>query len=621
MKRWTTIKGTALRLRDVVINIYRGSKSLWKKYHFKVPKDVLKAKIKYICEMLTNRSPLINPMNGAQYVAWLDDNKEDIKYKKFSYSPLISVLIPVYNVKAEYLKECIESVLSQSYENFELCLVDDASTSEDTITLLKSYENNSKVKIKFRKKNGNISRATNDALEMAKGEFVALVDNDDLLNKDALYKVVEVLNKNKKLDLIYSDEDKIESKGNRCYPHFKPDFSPDTLLSLNYICHLVVARTKILKNIGGFAVGLEGAQDYDMLLRFTEKTKQIYHIPEVLYHWRMIDGSTAQKLDNKSYASDKGKKAIESALQRRGLEANVKKDVASTYYQVLYKIKQEPLVSIIIPTKDHADITEKCLKSVYEKTTYNNFEVILVNNRSEKKETFELFKQYKNKYNNFRVIDADMEFNYSKINNLAVSKANGEVIILLNNDTEIITPEWMTMLVGYATLPHVGAVGAKLLYPDNSIQHAGVILGLGGVAGHAYIGEKRDALGLYGRLRVPYDYGAVTAACLCIEKKKFEEVKGLDEEKLKVAFNDIDFNIKLLEKGYYNVLLPMVELYHFESKSRGLDTAPEKRERFKKEVLSMQHKWGEKLTHDKFYNPNYSLDGAFMLDRKKKEDR
>ena len=605
------------RIGDFSKNLYRGAKSLWKQYHFKIPPSILFAKGKYLIGTLIGFSPLIDPMIKTQYRAWLNANESTPEYEDLAYRPLISVLIPVYNVKAKYLKACIDSVLNQSYDNFEICLVDDASTLEETIDTLKAYEGNSKIKIKHRTQNGHISRTSNDALEMATGEFVALLDNDDLLAKDALYEVAKALNADKKLDLIYSDEDKLDENGKRCYPHFKPDFSPDTLLSLNYICHLVVARTKLVREVGGFAVGLEGAQDHDLLLRLTEKTNKIYHIPKVLYHWRMIAGSTAQKLDNKDYASDKGKLAIEAALKRRGLDATVEKDITSTYYRVVYNVKKEPLVSIIIPTKDYADVTEKCLASIYKKTTYKNFEVLLVNNRSEKPETYKLLEKYQKAHPNFRVIDADMDFNYSKINNLAVKQAKGTVLVLLNNDTEIITPDWLKLVVGYAIQPHVGAVGAKLLYPDNTIQHGGVVLGLGGVAGHTYLGEKRDALGLYGRLRVPYDYGAVTAACLCVEKKKFEAVGGLEEKGLTVAFNDIDFNMKLLDKGYYNVMLPMVELYHYESKSRGMDTSPEKKARFEKEVHFMQDKWGDKLTHDKFYNINYSLKGAFVLDRKR----
>lgn len=601
-------------IADFSKNFYRGAKSLHRQYGFFIPPSVLVQKGSYLLGTLFGFSAIMNPTNRLRYNRWLAQNEHISEYRKQKYEPLISVLIPVYNVKAKYLKACIDSVLNQNYDNFEICLVDDASTLQETLDTLKSYEDNPKVRIKHRTKNGHISRATNDALAMAKGEFIALLDNDDLLRKDALYKNIEALNKDKKLDLIYSDEDKLNRSGARCAPHFKPDFSPDTLLSLNYICHLVVARTKLAREIGGFTVGLEGAQDYDLLLRLTEKTDKIHHIPEVLYHWRMIKGSTAQKLDNKDYASDKGKLALEAAIKRRSLDAKVEKDSASTYYRVIYQLKKEPLVSIIIPIKDHADVTETCLKSIYEKTTYRNFEILLVNNRSEESETFALLEKYQKAHPNFRVIDADMEFNYSKINNLAVKQAKGEVVVLLNNDTEIITPEWLKYMVGYAVQPHVGAVGAKLLYPDNTIQHGGVVLGLGGVAGHTYIGEKRNTTGLLGRLCVPYNYGAVTAACLCVEKKKFLEVKGLEEEGLKVAFNDIDFNMKLLDKGYYNVMLPMVELYHYESKSRGMDTAPEKKARFEREVHFMQDKWGDKLMHDPCYNPNYSLKRNFALE-------
>ena len=427
-----------------------------------------------------------------------------------------------------------------------------------------------------------------------------------------------MLNEDKKLDFIYSDEDKLDLKGNRCDPHFKPDFSPDTLLSLNYICHFSVIRKTIIAKVGGFEVGLEGAQDHDLFLKVSEKTDRIYHIPKILYHWRMVKGSTSMTIDNKSYATDKGKIAIENALKRRKIKGHVEKDSDSTYYRVVYDYDKEPMISIVIPTRDYADITETCLKSIYEKTDYKNFEILLVNNNSEKEETFKLFDKYKKKYKNFKVIDADMEFNYSKINNLAVKKAKGEYIMLLNNDTEIISKDWLKVMVGYAMQPHVGAVGPKLLYPDNTVQHAGVILGLGGVASHAYIGSKRNDLGMYGRLRVPYDYSAVTAACLMVSKKKFDEVNGLEED-LKVAYNDMDFNIKLLKKGYYNICVPQIEVHHYESKSRGLDTTSEKYKRFLLEEKYMYDKWDFELKHDRFYNPNFTKKMWFVLDKNKEK--
>ncbi|MBQ3413463.1 glycosyltransferase family 2 protein [Candidatus Saccharibacteria bacterium] len=609
------------KIKNFSLTLYRGTKSLWAKYHFLVPPRLWGKYLKTLFGVVKEtigKGPYLDPFKIEDYNLWiLQSEIKEEKSEKLKYEPLISVLMPVYNVKEKYLRACIESILAQSYRNFEICIVDDASTKREVKRVLEEYSTDKRVRIKYREKNGHISVATNDALEMAKGEFVALVDNDDVLSKDALYEVAKALNRDKKLDLIYSDEDKINLSGRRCDPHFKPDFSPDTLLSVNYICHLAVLRTKVVREIGGFTVGLEGAQDYDLFLRVTEKInrEKICHIPKILYHWRMTKTSTAMDIDNKDYANDVGKKVIEMALKRRGLEAEVKKDTKSTCYKVVYKLEKEPKVSILIPTKDLADVTEMCLKSIYKKTRYKNFEVLLINNNSEKKETFELFEKYKKKYDNFRVIDAKMEFNYSKINNLVAKKAKGEVLVLLNNDTEVITPDWLGMLVGYAVQPHIGAVGAKLLYPDDTVQHAGVIMGLGGVASHAYLNEERDFPGMYGRLRVPYDYAGVTGACLAVEKKKFEEVGGLEED-LKVAYNDVDLDLKLLKAGYYNVVVPMAELYHFESKSRGSDLDADKIDRFNAEQEYMWNKWGDRLNHDEFYNPNFTSKMWFLLPRK-----
>ncbi|MDO4752851.1 MAG: glycosyltransferase family 2 protein [Candidatus Saccharibacteria bacterium] len=612
-----------ISLKNFTVTLYRGTKNTWRKYHFLIPPKVLKKDLKILWRIITERKGGLfwNPDYAEEYNAWLVKNEKGRKtLEDFAYRPLISVLVPVYNVKSEYLRECIDSVLKQSYDNFEVCIVDDASTKKDTLDVLKEYSENSKIHIVHRKKNGHISRASNDALKMAKGDFVALLDNDDVLAENALYEVVKILNDDKKIDFVYSDEDKIGLDGRRCFPHFKPDFSPDTLLSLNYICHLAVIRTSLVRKVGGFTVGLEGAQDYDLFLKVTEKTKKIYHIPKILYHWRMLAGSTSLKLDNKDYAADNGKKAIEMALKRRGLKAHIEKDSKSMYYRVIYDFDKEPLVSVLIPTKDYAEVTEKCLKSVYDKTRYKNFEVIVIDNGSKKPETFELFEKYKKKHKNFQVLRENIEFNYSRLNNLAAKEAKGEYLVLLNNDTEIITPGWLKIIVGYALQSHVGAVGAKLIYPDETLQHAGVILGLGGVASHAYIGASRDDLGIYGRLRVPYDYAAVTGACLCVNKKKFKEVGGLEED-LKVAYNDIDFCLKLLEKGYYNVFAPMVEAYHYESKSRGSDLDPDKVDRFNREQDYMWEKWGDTLRDDKFYNPNFSNRGWFALDKEKRKNR
>ncbi len=606
-----------------VINIGKGLaggiKSLWVKHHFLIPPKMWAKYAKTFYKLVTGRigkGSFVDPLRIEEYNYWLKQNEEKDSNEELKYQPLISVLLPVYNVKTNYLKECLDSILNQTYQNFEICIVDDASTKGNVRKVLEEYINNPKIKVKYREENGHISRATNDALEMVEGDFVALIDNDDVLDKNAFYEVIKALNQNKKLDIIYSDEDKLNLEGRRCDPHFKPDYSPDTLLSMNYICHLTVMRTSLLHELGGFTVGLEGAQDYDLVLRAVEKTDKIYHIPKILYHWRMSKKSTAMNVDNKDYARDIGKKVIEDALKRRGKKAKVEKDEESTSYKVAYEIAKEPLVSILIPTRDFAETLEVCLESIYEKTTYKNYEIIVINNNSEESETFDLFEKYKRAHGNFDVLDANINFNYSRLNNMAAKKAKGSVLVLLNNDTEIITPGWLEILVGYAVQPHVGAVGPKLLYPDDTVQHAGVIMGLGGVASHAYIGERRDASGVYSRLRVPYNYAAVTGACLVVEKKKYEQVGGLEED-LRVAYNDIDFCMKLLEAGYYNVEVPMVELYHFESKSRGSDTAPEKKARFDEEQDYMYKKWPEMIKNDNFYNPNYSKRAWFLLDRKK----
>lgn len=607
-------------------SIYKAIRLLWREHHFLVPismwghyKNKLKGKIKYVFK----GDGFYNPLNQEDYIRWLEIHPEDREYecKEFKYNPKISIVIPVYNVGKKYLVECIESILNQNYQNFEICLSDDCSTDEETLATLKEYEaSEERVKVVYRQKNGHISKATNDAIAIASGEFIGLMDNDDLLAKNALYEVVKVLNKDSSLDMIYTDEDKIDIFNRRRDPHFKPDFSPDSLLSSNYICHFTVLRKKIIDKIGGFRVGYEGSQDHDLFLRFTEKTDKIYHIPKVLYHWRMIPGSTAESIDSKNYAVERGKKSVEDALKRRGCKAVVSIHPQIPYYMIDYLYDKEPKITIIIPTKDYSDITEKCLESLFKKTTYKNFEVILMNNQSKEEATFQLFERYQKKYTNFKVINADFPFNYSKINNLAVSKTESDFILLLNNDTEIITPNWLETMVGYAMQDHIGTVGCKLLYPDNTVQHGGIVMGVGGIANHAFLNEPRESFGLYARLAIPYNYSGNTAACLMVSRKIYEEVGGLEEE-LNVAFNDVDFNLKVIEKGFYNIFLPQVELYHYESKSRGLDTTTEKYKRFLDEQYYMHKKWGIKIEKDPMYNINFSRSRCFVLDEFRKDDR
>lgn len=603
----------------IFVTIYKGIRLAWREHHFLIPISLWKKywkAIKQKCKNIGLETPYYNPMNQKHYLKWLS-NQPKTEYKDLKYKPLISLVIPVYNIKASLLEDCLNSVLSQQYDNFEICLADDCSTLKETKECLERYKKlDSRIKVKYRKENGHIAKATNTAIEMAKGEYIAFLDDDDILTEDALYLVAEALNKDKTIDMIYTDEDKMDIHGKRCEPFFKPDFSPDTLLSFNYITHFAVYRKKLVDKIGGLDGSYNGAQDYDFVLRFTEIAKNICHIPKITYHWRMVEGSTALSMGAKEYALENGKKAIESALKRRKIDGEVILPANNlAHYLIKYKYKEEPMISIIIPTRDYAETLDTCLKSIYSKTKYKNFEILILNNSSKKQETFELFDKYKKEYKNFKVIDADMEFNYSKINNIGAKEAKGEYILLLNNDTEVITPDWLSDMVGYAMQKHIGAVGAKLIYPDNTLQHCGVVLGIANTASHFGVGIPKEDNGPYARYLVPYDNGAVTAACLMVSKKKFFEVDGLSED-LKVAFNDVEFNIKLLKKGYYNVCLPQVQLYHYESKSRGLDTTGEKYKRFLIESELLRKKAGSILFNDPFYNKNLSMTYPMMLDLK-----
>lgn len=574
----------------------------WYRHHFLIPPRVL---IKYIRSFFVvlkrgnNTSNLF--INQKEYVKWFNNQNIVDHYEKLKYRPLFSIIIPTYNVSREYLSKCLDSLLDQSYDNFEICIADDCSTNEETITTIKEYVSKDKrIKVKYRKKNGMISKASNTAIEMANGEFIVLVDNDDVVEKDALYYIALALNKDKSLDLIYTDEDKIDFKGNLMEPHFKPDYSPDTLMGVNYICHLTCIRKKLVDELGGFRSEYDGSQDYDLFLRILDRTDKVYHIDKVLYHWRQTPTSTAGYLGNKSYAYLAGKRALEDTLKRRKLDGVVLENPRVSTYLIKYGNNNE-LVSIIIPIKDKAKITKRCIDSIYEKSTYRNFEIILVDNNSEEEETFKMIKEYESKYDNFKSIRLECEFNYSYINNEASKHANGEYLLFLNNDTEVLDADFIEYMLGYARLDYMGCVGIKLLYPDKLVQHAGVVLGYGGVAGHIYVAVSNNDNGLFGRLVMPYNYTAVTAACLMVNKQKFNSVAGFDE-KLKVALNDADLNLKMLDKGYYNVCLSNVTMLHYESKSRGYEASNDKHERFVSEQNYMKKKWSNKLDRDKYFS-------------------
>ena len=607
------------RLPKIVVKTIR---LMWQRYHFFVPPRMMKQYLRSFSNNMENKNVdelFYNPLVDNDYRKWLEENEENVVYQKLDYQPLISIVIPVYNAPRKLLEECLDSILTQSYEHFEICLSDDCSTKKETLEVLKEYEKkSSKIRVIYRKKNGHISEATNSALTLARGEFVGLVDNDDVLDKDALYYMVKKLNEESDLDLIYSDEDKLDYEGKRCFPHFKPDFSLDTFLSSNYFCHFTVIRKSLIDEVKGFRGEYNGAQDYDLFLRVIDKTRKVGHIDKILYHWRMTEGSTSSGGSHKNYAYDAGKRALEDYFKRNKIKANVHLIGSPEMYRIEYLYQVEPKISIIIPTKDKANVLDTCLKSIYEKTKYSNYEIIVVDNNSSLKETFDLFANYKEKYDNFNVLRLECEFNYSYLNNEAVKKANGEYIVLLNNDTEVISPFWFHDMVGYASQKHIGCVGAKLLYPNQTIQHAGVVIGVGGIAMHANVSTGRSQYGYFGRLVSVYDWSCVTAACLMVKKEKYLEVLGLDE-KLKVAYNDVDFNLKLLKNGYNNVVLPHVELFHYESLSRGNDMRDDQIKRFKEETDYMCDKWKEKLLSDPFYNDNMSYGYAFRLDRKSEE--
>lgn len=531
------------------------------------------------------------------------------KIEKFYIKSKISVVMPVYNPKPEWLVEAIESVRTQIYPAWELCIADDASTDPAIRPLLERYVRmDDRIKVVFRQKNGHISAASNSALELVTGEWVALLDNDDLLSEQALFWVANSFNEHPDAGLIYSDEDKISETGVRSSPYFKCDWNPDLFYSHNMICHLGVYRTTLVRECEGFRVGLEGAQDYDLALRCIEKLNptQIIHIPRVLYHWRMHQESTALSNNSKPYAVAAGARAINEHFARTGINGQV--EHTGLAYQPTYALPAvPPLVSIIIPTRNGENLLRKCIDSIFEKTTYTNFEVLVIDNGSDDPATLNYLAQL-SQAEKINIIRDDGPFNYSRLNNMAVELAAGDVIALLNNDIEVISPDWLSIMISHAQRPGIGAVGAKLRYTNGAIQHGGVILGLGGVAGHSHKHSESGALGYARRLSITQNFSAVTGACLVIQKQIFKDANGLDEENLAVAFNDVDFCMRVKEAGYRNIWTPLAELFHHESATRGGEDTIEKQLRFSKEIQYMKQRWGDKLLNDPAYSPNLTLD-------------
>ncbi len=541
------------------------------------------------------------------------DVVEQQRAMKFEFEPVISILVPLYNTPEIFLKEMIDSVCNQTYGKWELCLADGSDKDHLTVekTCREYYKKDNRIKYKKLDKNLGISENTNACIELATGDYIGLFDHDDLLTQDALFEVVKRINEKENVDVVYTDEDKLlynAKDGSAKYvePHCKSDFNLDLLRTNNYICHFFVVNRAIVDKVGGFRSAYDGSQDYDFILRCVENAKSVEHIAKILYHWRIHANSTAANPQSKMYCYEAGKHAIEAHLERMQIKADVEMTEHLGFYRVKYPVKEKPLVSIIIPNKDEKQTLEKCIHSIEQKTTYDNYEIIIVENNSVTTEIFEYYNEL-SKDRRIKVIHWEDEFNYSKINNYGVSQSNGEYIILLNNDVEVISDCWMEELLANCQREEVGIVGAKLLYPDNTVQHAGVIIGLGGIAGHAFVGLDGNHPGYFGRAFVQQDLSAVTAACLMVSRRVYNEVNGL-EEQLKVAFNDVDFCLKVRNSGYLVVMNPNVKLYHYESKSRGAEDTPEKHARFASEVNYMAEHWRDILeSGDPYYNKNLTL--------------
>ncbi|MDB5093381.1 MAG: putative glycosyltransferase [Candidatus Eremiobacteraeota bacterium] len=524
--------------------------------------------------------------------------------------PTFSVLMPVYETPEEYLRAAIESVQLQAYPDWELCIADDASRKPHVRKVLEEYAaDDPRIKLHFRETNGHIAATSNSALAVASGDFVALLDHDDLLSVDALFENALVVNRRPDVDIIYSDEDKLDERGRRRDPYFKPDWSPDSLLSRNYVSHLGVYRRALIEEIGGFRPGFEGSQDYDLILRATERTGRVEHIPRVLYHWRIHEESTASSREQKGYAYDAAVRAIEESLARRGEPGRVESsERLPGTYTVRYELRDAGRVSLIVPTRDHGEDVDRCLRSVFERSTYGDIEVVLLDNGTTDRESLRVFGAWAEREpRRVKLVAHDVPFNFSSINNYAARQSSGKYLLFLNNDTEILTPDWIEAMVEQAQRPSIGAVGAKLLYDDGTVQHAGVVIGLGGVAGHSHKYFPGDAPGYFGTLQTVNNFSAVTAACLMVRRTVFEEVGGFNEE-LAIAFNDVDFCLRVQAAGYQNVYLPHVEIFHYESKSRGHENTPEKLERFYREQQFMRERWRTSEVADPHYNRNLTLD-------------
>ena len=547
---------------------------------------------------------------GLWYRAYIptEETLETQRKQKFDYSPLISIAVPAYQTPVEFLRQMIESLIVQTYSNWELCIVNASPDNEEMQKVLAEYSaGDSRVRFCNLKENLGIAENTNRAFAMTKGEFVGLLDHDDLLAPNALYEIVKILQDHPQADALYTDEDKVTTELDEHFqPHLKPDFNLDLLRSNNYICHFFVVQKSIVEKAGGFRKEFDGAQDYDFIFRCTENAGEVLHVPEILYHWRTHKASTADNPASKMYAFEAGKRAIEAHLERTGTKGEVSHTQDLGFYRVKYPVQGKPLVSVIIPNKDEKETLQTCLEMLEKNTGYQNFEIIIVENNST---TDEIFRYYKELSGNRKIhlLRWGKVFNYSAINNFAAAHAKGEYLLFLNNDVKSINPDWLEEMLGVCQRPEVGGVGAKLIYPDNTIQHAGCVIGMGGIAGHMFVDMPADRTGYLHKASLLQDMSAVTAACLLMKKEVFEQAGGFTEE-LAVAFNDVDLCLKVRKNGYLIVYDPYAKLYHMESKTRGAEDSKEKVRRFQTEIEYMRCHWIDILKNgDPCYNKNLSL--------------
>lgn len=579
-------------------------------------KNTVKKVIKYVASKLLKKDYVRN------YNKWISNNEpseeelEKQRKEKFEIEPKFSLIVPMYNTPIKYFEELINCLINQTYKKWELCLAD--GSKEENEEIRKLINSDERIKYKFLNENKGIAGNTNSALEMATGDYIALFDHDDLLPVFCLYELAKAINEKPNVEFIYTDEDKITGDNNKRYdPHFKPDFAIDTLRSNNYITHLSIFKKELMDKLEGFRDKYDGAQDYDIILRAVENTNNILHIPKILYHWRVHQNSTAMLSAAKPYAYEAGIRAISDHLERQGLNAKVTNggDMHGVY-EVQYEVAGEPKVSILIPNKDSVKLLKNCINSILNLTTYKNYEIIIIENNSEKKETFEYYENIQ-KIENVKVLKyPEKGFNYSKIINYGVKNCDGEFIMQLNSDTKLLTPNWLEKFIGFASREDVGAVGARLYYKDKSIQHAGIGIGICGLAANLFVNTPKSVHAYFGREATTRNVSAVTGACLFSKKSIYEEIGYMDEENFAVAFNDVDFCLKIREKGYLIVYNPYIELMHYESKTRGYENTPEKKERFEKECNGFRNKWRKVLDKgDPYLNKNFSNQSANCIIR------